>query len=407
MKRKMNPQRHDGRDYLSTAQVAARLGVKPETVYAYVSRGLLVSTRIPMVRGSLFAVDEVEQLASREGARRTAGGSVEHIRSQLTLLAEDELYFRGKKATELVDLGFERVAEFLWTGDLPDQVDWPESAPIHLNLPPTARLVDRMKLSVDYAAAADPFRADLTERSLVNTARGIISAAMPGTGHIAERLWMAIAPKKPTDDQLHLLDSALVLLADHDLAASTLAARVAASARANLYAVVGAGLSAMDGTLHGAMPERAAALLDGDPRVSLGNALRDGRVPGFGHPIYQHRDPRAAYLLGALNRVAPGPYVDAANLVVHEVEERLGTFPTSRFCPRNDDQNLGSGFRCWRGDLRARPNGRVDCSRYRGVSRDSAAVPGARCLRGDPAARGQEPDSDLSRSPVRRMSKPA
>ena len=67
MKRRMNPQRHDGRDYLTTAQTAARLGLKTETVYAYVSRGLLTSTRIPAVRGSLFAVDEVEQLASRGG----------------------------------------------------------------------------------------------------------------------------------------------------------------------------------------------------------------------------------------------------------------------------------------------------------------------------------------------------
>src|SRR6516162_8360711 len=87
---------HDGHDYLTTAQVAKVLGVKPESVYAYVSRGRLTSVRIAGVRGSLFAVNEVESL-TREGVRpRPPAGVVERIRTQITSLSGDELLYRGR-----------------------------------------------------------------------------------------------------------------------------------------------------------------------------------------------------------------------------------------------------------------------------------------------------------------------
>lgn len=335
----MNPQRHDGRDYLTTAQTAARLGLKTETVYAYVSRGLLTSTRIPEVRGSLFAVDEVEQLASREGARRIAGGSVERIRTQLTLLDHDDLYYRGKRVTDLVPVGFERVAEFLWTGEMPGQVTL--NAPLatldSVKLPASARLIDRIRLAVDIASAHDPLRSDLSEQSLVRCGRSILAAAIAGlggaaTGTVAERLWPAISTRPAEPHEICILDAALVLLADHDLAASTLAARVAASTRANLYAVVGAGLGAIDGPLHGSMAERAVRLLEGDPMLALGNAFRLGEpIAGFGHPLYERRDPRADFLLGMLRDSNSGPVTDAADLVVQELRDRARTFPTSDF----------------------------------------------------------------------------
>ncbi|MCE5289294.1 MAG: citrate synthase [Nocardiaceae bacterium] len=337
MKRRMNPQRHDGRDYLTTAQTATRLGVKTETVYAYVSRGLLTSARIPAVRGSLFAVDEVEQLASREGARRVAGGSVERIRTQLTLLEDDDLYYRGKRATDLVPCGFERVAEFLWSGELPDEADFPASTVPVVAFPDSARLIDRLRVSVDLAAAGDPLRSDLSPRSLIRCAHGVLAAGVAGLGggsdgRVAARLWPAVSTREPRPGEVDILDAALVLLADHDLAASTLAARVAASTRANLYAVVGAGLGAIDGPLHGTMAERAVRLFDGDPLVALGNAFRLSEpVPGFGHMLYQRRDPRAEYLLGRLRSEFPGPLVDAADVIVSELRMRNSTFPTSDF----------------------------------------------------------------------------
>ena len=99
-----------------------------------------------------------------------------------------------------------------------------------------------------------------------------------------------------------VLDAALVLLADHELAASTVAARVAASVRADPYAVVSAGLATVSGTLHGGASLGIEALLDeidrpGRAAAVVGARLRRGeRLRGFGHRLYPDGDPRAGFL---------------------------------------------------------------------------------------------------------------
>jgi citrate synthase len=102
-----------------------------------------------------------------------------------------------------------------------------------------------------------------------------------------------------------------VLLADHELAASTLAARAAASVRADPYAVVGTGLGAVSGALHGGASLGVETLIaaasgpDDVPRV-VGELLRRGeKVPGFGHSVYRGSDPRAILLLDLVRRAAP------------------------------------------------------------------------------------------------------
>jgi citrate synthase len=124
-------------------------------------------------------------------------------------------------------------------------------------------------------------------------------------------LWPRLAALPPTGARVAALDQALVLLADHELAASTLAARVAASAWADPYLVVSAGLAAGGGPLHAGASESVRSLLHdivtGTPAATaVGERLRDvGAVPGFGHPVYEGPDPRAVVLLGALRRARP------------------------------------------------------------------------------------------------------
>jgi citrate synthase len=94
----------------------------------------------------------------------------------------------------------------------------------------------------------------------------------------------------------------LVLLADHELATSTFAVRVAASTRADLYDAVLAGLGTLGGPLHGGASQLAVGLvLDAErlgPERALDNALRwQGLLPGFGHSVYVGTDPRVAVLL--------------------------------------------------------------------------------------------------------------
>lgn len=348
--RRPRPQRYDGRDYLTTAQTARRLGVKPETVYAYVSRGILASNRIDGVPGSLFAVDEVEALGNRAGAGRAASGAVERIRTQITLLDNDIFYYRGRRVTDLADQPFECVAELLWSGTLPTSTVFvaPTATVAHARaavsaLPAGARLTDKMRLIVGVAGACDRLRFDISAPSAIGASAGLIATVAEALGEtadsnstIAERLWPALTSADPTPEQVRLLNSALVLLADHDLAASTLAARMAASTRANVYSVVAAGLGGIDGPYHAGATSGAyrflAEAMD-DPLGTLGLKLRDGeRIPGFGHTIYQHQDPRAAYLLARL-RAWPdaAPVLAAADTVTEELANRKGLFPNSDF----------------------------------------------------------------------------
>src|SRR6202034_978849 len=137
------------------------------------------------------------------------------------------------------------------------------------------------------------------------------AAAEPVAGRLWSRLCAGNGPGRPAPGLMRALSAALVLLADHELAASTLAARVAASVRADPYAVVGTGLGAMSGALHGGASLGAEVMLlsargPGDaPRV-VGELLRRGeRIPGLGHFVYQAGDPRAVLLLDLIRKAAP------------------------------------------------------------------------------------------------------
>jgi citrate synthase len=140
---------------------------------------------------------------------------------------------------------------------------------------------------------------------------------------VAERLWVALADgdARPRPEQVAALNAALILLADHELAASTFAARVAASAWAGPYRVILAGLGPLGGALHGGAGTAVEALLDetiagAHPGEALDARLAAGPVPGFGHRVYRDRDPRAEHLLA---RLGPG---DAAAALLDAARER-------------------------------------------------------------------------------------
>jgi citrate synthase len=321
-------------NYLTTAEVARRLNVKPETIYAYVSRGQLTSVRARGRRGSLFLAADVERLASRSVEHP---GVVERIETELSLLQNDELYYRGLSVRELATTQtVESVAQLLWTGELQAApafeapADWVELAAAAIAVAPaTARLTDQLRIAVATLGAADPLRFDLAPESVVQAAGrlvGVVVDALPGetgAGSLGARLWPKLSTRAP---QPAVLDAALVLLADHGLAVSTVAARVAASARANLYSVVSAGLGALDGHYHGAATTLAYQFLSralSDPVAALSDQLRSGEsVPGFGHRIYQQRDPRAEVLFELL---AGEPVMQQ----VRAITERLPGFPNS------------------------------------------------------------------------------
>lgn len=326
----------DDGDTLSVAEAARRLGVKRETVYAYVSRGLLERSPTSTRRATRFSQDAVERLAGR--ARRTdRSPAVEAVvDTELTLLdPAGRLAYRGRDVVGLArHAGFERTAALLW--DDHDHVGAWRSDPAALAtlravlMPTTAGAgggaadpAVLLPLVVAALRAADPLRADRRPAAARRAGRSIVAAfvdALPASGspvdeRIAARLWTVLAADDtaPGPAQLRALDAALVLLADHELAASTFAARVAASAWADPYGVVLTGLGPLGGALHGTASTDAERLLvdaagPGGAAAALGRRLRDdGPPPGFGHRVYRDRDPRADHLLGLLAGCARDP----------------------------------------------------------------------------------------------------
>jgi citrate synthase len=328
---------------LTTRETAELLGVKPETVYAYVSRGLLGSRREPGGRASTFDVREVEALArrNRRDAAGTPGSGGElSVRTRLTLIDGDRYYFRGVDATELaVRHSYEEVAEWLWTGRPAAGATFtaPGTAVALARhavdaLPEHTSPTDRLRVATIAAAAEDPLRVELSAEAVLNTARilipTLVAARPPGRpghrdeGSLARRLWGRLSGRPVDEDRLRVLDTALGLLTDHDLAASTLAVRVAASARAHAYAAVSAGLGVLEGPLHGASSGLAHRLLldvldQGTAVPVIADELRAGRrIHGLAHRLYTGEDPRARVLFGLLEHV---PRAEPALLAARDI----------------------------------------------------------------------------------------
>src|SRR6266516_1327264 len=349
-------------EWIGAGEAARRLGIKPATLYAYVSRGVLRRRTGEDGRSSLFDAGEVESLA-RRGRPRHPGAGEFVIESALTEITSDRTCYCGLDITALAArYELEDAAWLLWTGELTgrDRGPWraTEAAlragrAAQAALPSGTLPLERFGVIVPALAAADPLRLQLDPPAVIAAGQAIMAGlvdclptasgpeaaaadstgggavSQDGAGGQTERLWRQLCPGPPDDGLKGALRAALVLLADHDLAASTFAARVAASVRADPYAVVATGLGAAGGALHGGASLGGEAMLaaaagPGDvPRV-VGSLLRRGeRIPGFGHFVYRAGDPRAAFLLGEIRTRAPGsPRLAVADALVHEVVGR-------------------------------------------------------------------------------------
>jgi citrate synthase len=315
---------------LTTEEAARRLGVKVPTLYAYVSRGVLASHRDPTGRGSLFDLADVEALATRSRGGRQTATRLATITTGVTQLHEDlGPIYRGRRATDLAAQGatFEEVAELLWQTDGEGDADWSTH---ELGPCPLGHTFDRLRWALVVCGAGDPLRSDLRPSAVARAARrsaaALAAAVAPADASdvrdsIAARLAARLTPSSsvavvPTD----AVNTALVLLADHELATSTMAVRVAASVRADPYDALLAGLATLAGPLHGGASQMAYELLvvaerDGAVRA-LNAVLREqGRLPGFGHTVYKRGDPR----FGALLALAEPSMSDEQRAVLHEV----------------------------------------------------------------------------------------
>lgn len=358
---------------LSASDAAARLGIKPQTLYAYVSRGML--TRHRDGHGSTFDPLEIEHFAQARqkpaGDRpapvvtngRAHGTPLMTIDTDVALIEDDQLYLRGEPASELArHWSFEMTCHWLWTGQHDASVTFTPRSDLVVRMRPLSGAVDeqvlfidRLKALVSVAGSLDPLRDDLDPASIAERMAGmfgLLAAILPrrragspvddrradpqdGSDHgFAAALWQKLSPQPPTPDRLRQLSAALVLLVDHDLAVSTVAARAAASARAHPYAVLVSGLGALDSPLHGQAGAAAFRMLaevaDGtEPERVIAETLvaQRGGIPGFGHRIYQTRDPRAEVIIDLLRDLPQARRVlDAVDRLSSLVSARTGSF---------------------------------------------------------------------------------
>jgi citrate synthase len=304
---------------LSAKEAAARLGVKAQTLYAYASRGLL--RRVGDGKHRRYLVEDVERLLLRKRARSGHGPVAAAALSfgepvldtSVTAIDERGPLYRGYPAVELAATGahFESVAELLWSGQLPQtEPDWPALALPARSWGPARTSIEDLWLALPALSLAAPERhSRAREVELALGRRLIKSLALLLVPPAARREACSVAAlltplcKAPAKDATAALDLALVLLADHELNASSFAGRVAASTDAHLVACLTAALATLSGPRHGGACDRVEALLDEAgtlPRpasVIEKRARRGDLVPGFGHPLYPHGDPRAVPLL--------------------------------------------------------------------------------------------------------------
>lgn len=346
---------------LTAVEVADRLGVEVATVYAYASRGALTRRVGPDGRRSRYAADEVELLARKgrpRSVRRRPGAVDVVIGTTISEIGDGWIRLRGHDLLALAATRpYEHVAQLLWTGELPASSTpsngarpgpgrgpapgWPgELLPTHGRAVVAAERAARAlptaaptssRLAVGAAAASaflPPPVADGTGGG-TGTAAGAallvdaLVAALPlvgpapdPTAGVAARLWPRLSPLAPTSARVGALDLALSLLAEHELATSTLAVRVAASTGAGPAEAVLAGIGAVSGPLHGQAAVRVHRRLRtraashpagaGGSPAATSSARPDGtaHADGFGHLVHQHGDPRFAPLHDAVAAVA-------------------------------------------------------------------------------------------------------
>jgi citrate synthase len=304
-------------ELVNARTAAERLGVDVRTLYAYVSRGALRREPGPDGRSSRYDSDELDLLARRSRPRtlpRPAASIDLVIATRVSTVTDGMVRYRGTDVLDLVkaEAPFERVADLLWQAGPPEtDGGWkPPGAgePLAIPLSDEIPVLHRFAIAVAATAGACPPDVAASDGAVTSTpdwpscGRRVIGCLIDASGFaprsggatVAGRLWQRWSPLPPTAARVRALDIALVLLAEHELALSTLSVRVAASARAAPASCLLAGLSTLSGSLHGGAARTVHdKLAEGEPVVT-----------GFGHPVHRHGDPRVTPLLEAVSAVA-------------------------------------------------------------------------------------------------------
>ena len=322
-------------DYVESSEALAILDVKPQTLYSYVSRGLI--RRIsPNGRSSFYNREDIRRLKARSKARAGHGAVAESamhwgepvLSTSITEITAQGPRYRAHLALDLVraEQPIEAVAEYLWSGIAPAKnACWPVSRAAARMAPQLADLVARYpelhmgqlltEAVLLHAMDREAGSHDVGPGASLQTARALIQVLCGASGLLGPKKSfirqeegegvasvVARALGAGTDQhKVQAINAVFVLLADHEFTPATFAARIAASAGADLHSCIGAALQVHFGAALGLRCDRMEQDLLRQP--SSGAAMSDRLIradlvqTGFSHPLYVNGDPRAQKIL--------------------------------------------------------------------------------------------------------------
>ena len=319
---------------VSREEALSLLGVKAETLYSYVSRGLI--RRIATTDGrSFYARDDVERVRARSIARSGHGpvaAAAVHwgepiLTTHLTQVTAGGPAYRGLLATDLARQGrkFEAIARYLWSGswnEPQDSFEVPAELPKALERAYAAQsglhirhMMAHAVLGLAYRPPAADESIEVTGCRLLGAVVGTLGFVGPSKAFVRPRARESISATAlralgaPADKKsAAALDAVLILCADHDLTPATFAGRIAASIGADLYACIGAALNAHFGAHFGLGFDRLEMELAEGVSQEL-RAVRGAGTPArYHHPLYPKGDPRARFIVDVVGGLqAPAP----------------------------------------------------------------------------------------------------
>ena len=288
--------------YVRAPEAARRLGVTTATLYSYVSRGRVGRTLGSDGRSSLFDLADIDALVASSARPKPAPSTIDvRISTRITQLDERSVRYRDIPVADIIDEPYERVARLLWSATMPPDGETHRFRSQKPTDAPTRAAPPNVMSIIGLAATLDPESTPVDTAEELLTAIVSVAATPDESFSFAEQLvrgWVA----QPSPHLARATNSALVLLADHGLATSTLAVRVATSVRSSPPAALIAGLASVEGDLHGGASAHAhrlfeAAENEGATAVLMRLRRERRRVPGFGHKVYRVCDPRFRLLL--------------------------------------------------------------------------------------------------------------
>ncbi|MBN3763708.1 citrate synthase family protein [Burkholderia sp. Ac-20365] len=298
---------------MTQEEACASLGVRKQTLYAYVSRGQIEVRWDPEhTSRKLYRASDISALMKKRDlgrARKNIAASTMAwgepiINTHISTIVRGRLYYRGQDAIQLAaSATLEEVAQLLWdSASLPR---FPSFAPMEIDGSARARVYAAMSVAAADGSSNDALDVERMHEESAALVGRLASAFVALDRDEEAPLHLRIARAWQAERHAGLIRLTLALLADQELTSSSFAARVAASTGASLGACMLAGLASFSGPLHGDAIARVYALIDEAGRSGVEETVRrrlaDSKsLAGFGHELYPQGDPRAACLLSTL-----------------------------------------------------------------------------------------------------------